>query len=51
MEVRLLNSQIEPDFASAAIAAVRQWKYQPTLLNGLPVQVISNVTVTFQFAP
>jgi hypothetical protein len=31
----------------AAIDAVRQWKYRPTLLNGEPVEVITTVTVTF----
>jgi hypothetical protein len=27
--------------------AVRQWVYQPTLLNGEPVEVIAPVNVTF----
>lgn len=31
-----------------AVRAVRQWKYSPTLLNGEPFQVVSNVTVIFQ---
>jgi TonB family protein len=34
----------------AAVMAVRQWKYSPTLLNGEPVPVIAMVTVTFSFA-
>lgn len=33
--------------AKAAIAAVRQWRYQTTLLNGDPVQVESEVEVHF----
>ncbi len=32
----------------AALDAVRQWKYTPTLLNGVPVPVIMTVTVNFQ---
>ena len=32
----------------AAIAAVRQWRYTPTWLNGEPVPVIMTVTVNFQ---
>jgi protein TonB len=32
----------------AAIDAVRQWEYTPTLLNGTPVPVIMTVTVTFR---
>jgi periplasmic protein TonB len=31
----------------AAIDAVKQWKYRPTLLNGDPVEVITTITVTF----
>jgi protein TonB len=31
----------------AAVSAVTQWKYSPTLLNGEPVPVIANVIVTF----
>jgi len=34
----------------AALSAVRQWKYSPTLLNGEPVPVITTVTVRFSFA-
>lgn len=31
----------------AALAAVRQWVYRPTLLNGEPVEVIAPIDVTF----
>ncbi|PYS52773.1 MAG: hypothetical protein DMG13_15100 [Acidobacteria bacterium] len=31
----------------AALDAVRQWRYRPTLLNGEPVEVITTITVTF----
>ena len=31
----------------AALAAVRQWTYSPTTLNGVPVPVIMTVTVNF----
>jgi periplasmic protein TonB len=37
-----------PILANAAVAAVRQWKYQPTQLNGKPVEVETVVTVQFQ---
>ena len=36
-----------PELDRAAIEAVMQWKYTPTLLNGEPVEVIMTVTVTF----
>lgn len=38
----------EADLAKAAIDAVGQWKYQPTLLNGVPVEVVTTVTVNFR---
>jgi periplasmic protein TonB len=36
--------------APAAIAAVRQWRYRPFLLNGEPIEVETTVTVTFQIS-
>jgi protein TonB len=36
-----------PLLDQAAIDAVRQWRYSPTLLNNTPVSVIMTVTVTF----
>ena len=33
--------------AAAAMQAVQQWKYKPTLLNGDPVEVLTSVNVTF----
>ena len=39
-----------PLLVPAAFDAVRQWKYQPTLLNGVPVAVEMEVTVNFRMA-
>jgi TonB family protein len=36
-----------PLLDQAALDAVRQWEYTPTLLNGTPVSVIATVTVPF----
>ena len=36
-----------PLLDEAAIAAVREWVFTPTLLNGMPVPVIMTVTVNF----
>jgi protein TonB len=36
-----------PALDDAALDAVRQWQYTPTLLNGVPVPVIMTVTVQF----
>ena len=36
-----------PLLDAAALTAVRQWEFSPTLLNGIPVPVIMTVTVNF----
>ena len=36
-----------PLLDQAALDAVRQWEYRPTLLNGVPVPVLINITVNF----
>lgn len=44
-EARVLRSI--PLLDQAALDAVRQWQFTPTLLNGVPVQVVMTVTVVF----
>ena len=39
-----------PLLDAAAIEAVKQWVYTPTLLNGVPVPVIMTVTVNFKLS-
>jgi protein TonB len=36
-----------PLLVPAALEAVRQWRYQPTLLNGEPVEVVTQIDVNF----
>lgn len=48
--VRVLSAQAHPDFAVAAVDAVRQWRFSPTLLNGQPVEVVVNVSITFSLS-
>lgn len=36
-----------PMLDQAALDAVRQWEYTPTLLNGLPVPVLMSITINF----
>jgi periplasmic protein TonB len=43
--IKVLRS--EPLLDQAAITAVRQWRYTPTLLNGVPVSVLMTITVNF----
>jgi TonB family protein len=47
-EARILRSI--PLLDQAALDAVRQWQYTPTMLNGAPVPVIMTVTVQFTLA-
>jgi TonB family protein len=49
--LRVMNSQIDPDLAKAAVEAVSQWQYRPTLLNGAPVEVITSIDINFTLAP
>jgi periplasmic protein TonB len=44
-DVKVLRSQ--PLLDQAAIDAVRQWRFSPSLLHGEPVPVVMTVTVTF----
>jgi TonB family protein len=46
--VRVLTAQVHPDLAIAAVDAVRQWKFEPTLLNGKPVAIKMKVTIDFR---
>jgi protein TonB len=45
VDAKVLRSK--PLLDEAALAAVRQWRYTPTLLNGVPMSVILTVTVNF----
>lgn len=44
-ELEVLNGN--PILAAAALAAVRQWRYRPTLLDGQAVEVETQITVNF----
>jgi len=48
--VRVVSAQVHPDFAIAAVDAVRQWRFTPTLLNGTPVEIVMTVTVQFSLS-
>ena len=48
VKTRVLRSI--PLLSEAAVAAVRQWEYTPTLLNGVAVPVIMTVTVNFKLS-
>jgi TonB family protein len=41
------NSATNVDLAKAAVDAVKQWQYTPTLVNGEPVEVVTTVNINF----
>jgi TonB family protein len=50
LSVRVLSAQVHPEFVMAAVDAVRQWRFRPTLLNGERVEVVMTVSVRFSLA-
>ena len=46
---RVLRSIARLD--DAALDAVKQWEFEPTRLNGVPVPILMSVTVNFTLAP
>jgi TonB family protein len=48
MDAKVLRSI--PLLDKAAVDAVRQWQFAPTMLNGVPVAVIMTVTVNFSLS-
>ena len=48
LSVRVVTAQVHPDLVQAAVDAVRQWRFDPTLLNGTPVEVVMTVAVQFE---
>ncbi len=45
-----INKLVDPRLINAAMDAVRQWHYQPTLLNGKPVEVVTEIQINFRLA-
>ena len=51
VNLEVVSPGTDPRLAQAALDAVRQWRYQPALLNGEPVQIDTKVTVDFRLDP
>jgi TonB family protein len=49
-EIRVISSPSD-DLTQSALEAVRQWRYRPLLLNGAPVEVVTDVIVSYTLAP
>ena len=49
----ILNLQVvsgHPLLVESALAAVKQWEYKPTLLNGQPVEIITTIDLNFNLS-
>ena len=44
-------SSPDPELTEAAMKAVREWRYTPSLLNGEPVETLTTTTVNFDLEP
>ncbi|MBI3695035.1 MAG: TonB family protein [Acidobacteria bacterium] len=45
--LRVLSAP-DAELAEAAMDAVKQWRYRPTLLNGQPVEVVTTIAINYQ---
>jgi len=51
LSLRVVNDQVDPELARAAIESVSKWRYTPTLLNGNPIEVDTTIQVNFTLQP
>lgn len=47
----VVESATNPEFATSAVTAVRQWQFSETLLNCQAIEVVMNVAVNYQYRP
>lgn len=47
-DVRVVTGR--PELTQAAVDAVKQWVYKPTLMNGVPIEVVTTITVNFSIS-
>ena len=46
--LKQINTVVDRRLVTAAIEAVRKWRYKPMLLNGQPIEVLTTISVSFQ---
>ena len=51
LSMEVMNSDVDPELARTAIAAVNSWRYSPTLLNGQPIEVDTTIMVKSKLLP
>jgi TonB family protein len=49
-DLHVMNNDVDPGLVTAATDAVSQWQYRPALLNGQPVVVLTNISVSFELS-
>jgi protein TonB len=42
-----ISWSVDQGLVAAAMDAVKQWRYKPTLLNGEPIEVMTTIDVNF----
>jgi TonB family protein len=47
INLQQINQLVDQRLVTAATEAVRQWRYEPTLLNGQPVEIVTEIEVNF----
>jgi protein TonB len=47
VNTRLVSTNAPPELVQAAQDSIQQWQYSPALLNGEPVDVLTEITVNF----
>jgi TonB family protein len=48
LSIEPLSKSVDLELVQAARDAVSQWRYEPTLLNGHPVEAVTTITVNFR---
>jgi TonB family protein len=46
LQPRVINT-VDSRLAQSALAAVSQWRYQPALLNGEPIEIVTSIDINF----
>jgi beta-lactamase regulating signal transducer with metallopeptidase domain len=50
INLQQVNQLVDARLVAASKEAVKQWRYQPTLLNGVPVEVVTEIQINFSLA-
>jgi len=51
LSLRVMNNEVDPELARAAVEAVSKWRYSPTRLNSEPIEADTTITVNFKLVP